>query len=212
MEISGIEPLTSWLPAAIGSWFLAILSTMRPFRQQKIRNFTVICPLRPHAFAHIWVTIWVKAVGWVGRSSAGLDMDCSLKVSRSLSSAALFMIYNQISIGLAYQSYYKAHRHSRLLCCKPERSARSHNLPILLSQKQNVKGQSGKLFFAHQDQKLRFHSDSRQFQSLNQIFTIQRTALSYAKIIWKSHLIQNVTRSINHCICGIYVGQWKNCN
>lgn len=86
------------------------------------------------------------------------------------------MIYNQISIGLAYQSYYKAHRHSRLLCCKPERSARSHNLPILLSQKQNVKGQSGKLFFAHQDQKLRFHSDSRQFQSQTPESDIYHTA------------------------------------
>ena len=67
VEISGIEPLTSWLPAAIGSWFLEILSTIRPFRQQKIRNFTAICPLRPHAFAHTWVRIWVR----IGRGFGG---------------------------------------------------------------------------------------------------------------------------------------------
>ena len=38
---------------------LSVLRQIRPFRQRKMRNFTAILPLRPHAFAHTWATIWV---------------------------------------------------------------------------------------------------------------------------------------------------------
>ena len=39
---------------------LSVFRQIRTFRQQKVRNFTRLCPLRPHAFTHAWVTIWVR--------------------------------------------------------------------------------------------------------------------------------------------------------
>ena len=57
---------------------LSVLRLIRPFRQRKVRDFARFYPLRPHAFAHTWVTIWVRGVGWIWRDSAGVDVDCNL--------------------------------------------------------------------------------------------------------------------------------------
>ena len=77
VEISGIEPLTSWLPVAIGSWYGAFLRQIRPFCQRKVQDFAKCCSLRPHAFAHTWVRIWVRAVRRIWRGSVGVDVDYS---------------------------------------------------------------------------------------------------------------------------------------
>ena len=42
---------------------LSVLRLIRPFRQRKVLDFAGFYPLRPYAFAHTWVTIWVMAVG-----------------------------------------------------------------------------------------------------------------------------------------------------
>ena len=48
-----------------------------------MRNFTAICPLRPHAFAHTWVTIWVK------EQKIKFQFDVALWIRNSKMSTAL---------------------------------------------------------------------------------------------------------------------------
>ena len=55
-----------------------VFCPIRPFSTQKVPHFVPFCPLRPRAFPHTWVTIWVRGVGWIWRGSAGVDVDCNL--------------------------------------------------------------------------------------------------------------------------------------
>ena len=41
---------------------LSVLRLIRPFSQRKVRDFAAFCALRPHAFAHTWVRIWVSSL------------------------------------------------------------------------------------------------------------------------------------------------------
>ena len=45
----------------------SVLRQIRPFCQRKVRDFARFYPLCPHAFAHTWVTIWVRAVRRIRR-------------------------------------------------------------------------------------------------------------------------------------------------
>ena len=57
---------------------LSVFTSNPSVPSAKSAGFCGGSPLCPYAFAHTWVTIWVRGVGWIWRGSAGVDVDCNL--------------------------------------------------------------------------------------------------------------------------------------